>query len=165
MTLNVTLLVMGAVLMLAAVALVLRVWKVPAAVPAYVGLCLLHASTYTTFPTWVFWFYAIATVIVMALARLTPREEPDGTNTGNVYIGLGAIAGCLLGIVAGARLMMLGVVLGGIAGELAYSMTPAGKWLKFSYSNFYAYFCARVLQAIVAIAMVGVAIEGFVFDL
>lgn len=161
----IALLVLGIVLMAVALVLLLRHWRVPAAVPAYLGLVALHFSTYTTFPTWVFWFYAVATVLVMALSRLTPSQEPDGRQTGNLYVGLGALMGCLLGMLAGARLMMLGVALGGIAGEFAYSSTPAGKWLKFSYSNFYAYFCARVLQAIVAAAMIGVAVEGFVYDL
>ncbi len=160
-----TLLIAGAVLMVLAAVLVLRVWRVPAAVPAYLGLVSLHASTYTTFPTWVFWFYAVATLIVMTITIFTPMKEPDGRQTGNLYVGLGAMAGCLLGIMIGARWMMLGVVIGAVAGEFAYSLTPAGRWLKFSLSNFFAYFCARVLQTIVAVAMIGVAVEGFVFDI
>lgn len=160
-----TLLVAGVALLVAAAWLTVRPWRVPGALPAYLGLCLLHCSTLTTFPTWVFWFYAVATVIVMALTRLQPDGEPDGRRTGSLYIGLGAMAGCLLGMLLGARFMMLGTVIGGAVGELAFARTPHGKWLKFSYSDFLQYFCARVLPAIVTVAMLGVAVEGFVYDI
>ena len=171
MALNYTLLVLGWTLVAIALVLLLRPqwhkrqpkWLV-AAIPAFVALLTLHASTFTTFPRWTLIFYGVATIIVVAIAFLSPKGEPDGRNTGNLYLGLGAIAGGLVGMIAGARYMMLGVVLGCLFGELAFGRTPHGSWLKFPSLDFIHYFCARGLQAIVATAMIGIAIEGFVFQ-
>ena len=138
--------------------------KVTAALPAYIGLWLLHLSTYTTFPRWIFIFYGLATLMVMGIKYLSPKGEPDGRFTGNLYLGLGALMGCLLGILVEARFMVLGTIIGTIMGQFAYSVTPQGKWLKFPKSNFIQYLCAKGLAVIVAVAMIGLAVEGFVFD-
>ena len=73
--------------------------------------------------------------------------------------------GCLLGILVEARFMVLGTILGTVLGVLAYSVTPQGRWLKFPKSNFIQYLCAKGLAVIVAVAMMGIAVEGFVFDI
>ena len=164
MTIYTILLILGGISLLAALGLVIKPLTV-AALPAYVGLWLLHLSKYTMFPRWTFIFYGIATAMVVGLKYLSPKGEPDGRNTGNLYIGLGAMMGCLLGMLIDARFMLLGTALGAVMGELAYSRTPAGKWLMLSKSNFMHYLCARALPAIVAVAMIGVGIEGFVYDI
>lgn len=152
-------LIIGAALMAASLALVL--WpRFVAAVPGYVGLWLLHLSTYTMFPLRTFVFYGVATAIVAALWWLAPRPKRD---MAHVYMSLGTIAGCLLGMLAGARVMMLGTVLGAVLGTLAYARTPLGRD-KFSKSHFFHYLCSAALPVIVAVAMIGVAIEGFVFQ-
>lgn len=102
--------------------------------------------------------------MVMGLKYMSPKGEPDGRNTGNLYIGLGAMMGCLLGMLIDARFMLLGTALGAVMGQLAFSRTPHGKWLMLSKSNFIQYLCARGLPAVVAVAMIGLGIEGFVFE-
>lgn len=163
MTLNLILLILGVVCMLAALVLVIKPWFV-AAVPAYAGLWLLHLSVYTMFPKWIFVFYGIATAMVVGLKCLSPKGEPDGRSTGNLYLGLGALMGCMLGMLVEARYMLLGTILGTAMGQLAFARTPHGKWLMLSKSNFIQYLCAKGLPVIVAVAMIGVGIEGFVFD-
>ena len=91
--------------------------------------------------------------------------EPDGKLTGNLYIGLGALMGCLLGMLIEPRFMLLGTILGAIMGQVAFSRTPHGKWLLLSKSNFSQDLCAKGLPAVVAVAMIGLGIEGFVFDI
>ena len=103
MTSSLLLLIAGLVLMAITLVLVLKPWWV-AAVPAYVGLWCLHWSSYTSFPRWVFIFYG-----------------------GNLYLGLGAMMGCLLGMIVEARFMVLGTILGTVMGQLAFSRTPGGK--------------------------------------
>ena len=164
MTFNLILLISGIVLMAVALILLFKPWVV-AALPAYAGLWLLHLSTYTTFPRWIFIFYGIATLMVMGIKYLSPKGEPDGRITGNLYVSLGALMGCLLGILVEARFMVLGTILGTVLGVLAYSVTPQGRWLKFPKSNFIQYLCAKGLAVIVAVAMMGIAVEGFVFDI
>ncbi len=164
MTFYTILLILGAISLLAALVLVIKPWIV-AVIPAYAGLWLLHLSVYTTFPKWVFIFYGIATAMVVGLKFISPKGEPDGRNTGNLYLGLGAMMGCLLGMLIDARFMLLGTILGAVMGQVAFSRTPHGKWLMLSKSNFIHYLCARGLPAIVAVAMIGVGIEGFVYDI
>lgn len=163
MLFNNILLVLGALCMLFSLVLLFKPWIV-AAVPAYVGLWLLHLSTKTTFHMWVFIFYGVATAIVVGLRYLSPKGEPDGRLSGNLYIGLGALMGCLLGMAIEARFMLLGTIIGAIMGQVAFSITPHGKWLRLSRSNFIQYLCAKGLPAVVAVAMIGVGIEGFVFE-
>ena len=164
MTFYTILLILGGICLVAALVLVIKPWTV-AAIPAYVGLWLLHLSKYTMFPKWTFIFYGIATAMVIGLKYISPKGEPDGRTTGNLYIGLGAMMGCLLGMLIDARFMLLGTALGAVMGEVAFSRTPHGKWLMLSKSNFIQYLCARGLPAIVAVAMIGVGIEGFVYDI
>ena len=163
-TLNIILLVAGSLCMIAALVLVIKPWIV-AAIPAYAGLWLLHLSLFTTFPKWVFIFYGIATAMVVGMKYISPRGEPDGRNTGNIYLGLGALRGCLLGMAIEARFMLLGTILGSIIGQVAFSRTPHGKWLMLSKSNFIQYLCAKGLPVVVAVAMIGVGVEGFVYDI
>ena len=48
-------------------------------------------------------------------------------------------------------------------GQIAFSRTPGGKWLRFPKSNFIQYLCAKGLAIVVAVAMIGLAVEGFVY--
>ena len=101
--------------------------------------------------------------MVMGIRYLSPKGEPDGKTTGNLYLGLGAMMGCMLGMLLEARFMVLGTILGTILGLFAFSRTPAGKWLLFPKSNFIQYLCAKGLPVVVAVAMLGIAVEGFVY--
>ncbi len=157
------LLIAGIVMMAVALVLLFKPWYV-AALPAYCGLCFLHFSDkLPLYPTWVLIFYGAATLMVMGLRYISPKGEPDGQITGNLYLGLGALMGCLLGMID-PRFMLLGTIIGTIIGQIAFSRTPNGKWLLFSKSNFIQYLCAKGLPAIVAVAMMGLAVEGFIFD-
>ena len=125
-------------------------------------MVLLHASYFISVKTGTFLFWGAATALVAGLAYMSPPGEPDGQRASNLYIGASAIAGCLLGIIVGARIMVLGVVLGAFVGQLAYSRTPAGRWMSQPVATFAQYFAAKCLPAIVALAQVGIAIEGFI---
>lgn len=162
MVFEIMLLVLGALCLVGA--MVCLFWsRVAAALPAYAGLVLLHVSTYIYLPVKTFVFWGVATLLVVGIQRLLPPGEPNGGKAGKVYVGISALAGCLLGMVVGARAMVLGVVLGSFVGQMAYSRTPEGGWLKFPTSTFIQYFCARSLPVVVAVSMLGIAIEGFIF--
>lgn len=155
--------VMGLICLAAALALVL--WpKWNAAVPAFIGLVLLHFSYRIAVPWMTFAFWGVATLLTVGLFLLSPRGEPDGHRSSNLYIGFTAMAGGLLGILLAPRIMVLGVVLGAAMGQLAYSRTPVGKWMLNPSSQFWRYFAAKSLPAIVAVAIVCIAIMGFVID-
>ncbi|MBQ9820552.1 MAG: hypothetical protein IJM58_00340 [Muribaculaceae bacterium] len=157
------LLIAGVACLIAALVLVL--WpRWVAAVPAYVGLWLMHWSYYIAVPTLTFIFWGIATFITVGLFYLSPSGEPDGHSSSNLYVGFTAMAGGMLGILLAPRLMVLGVVLGAAFGQLAYSRTPAGKWMLSPSTLFVRYFAAKCLPAIVAVAIVCIAVMGIVID-
>ena len=131
--------------------------RYPAAVPAYASLLALHASTYIYLTTSTLVFWGCAALLVALLHMLLPKGEPAASRASNLYVGLGALAGLAVGIAVSARIVILGTFLG----LFAYSRTPKGSWLKFPTFTFIQYFCAKGLPAIVAVAIIGIAIEGF----
>jgi len=163
MVMQTILLIAGILCLAAALLLVLRPRWV-AAVPAYVGMALMHWSYYIAVPTVTFVFWGIATFITVGLFYLSPSGEPDGNKASNLYVGLTAMAGGMLGILLAPRIMVLGVVLGAVMGQLAYSRTPAGKWMLNPSTLFVRYFAAKCLPAIVAVSIVCIAIMGLVID-
>lgn len=163
MILQTLLLIAGVACLIAAVVLVL-VPRWVAAVPAFVGLVLMHLSYYIDVKTMTFIFWGIATAITVGLFYLQPSGEPDGNRSSNLYVGFTAMAGGMLGILVAPRIMVLGVILGAAMGQLAYSRTPAGKWMLTPSSQFWRYFAAKCLPAIVAISIVCIAIMGVVIE-
>ena len=163
MVMHLILLIVGVVCLVAALALVLKP-KWVAAVPAFVGLVLTHYSYYIDVKTATLIFWGIAALITVGLFYLSPSGEPDGHSSSNLYVGLTAIAGGMLGILTAPRVMVLGVVLGAALGQLAYSRTPAGKWMLTPSMLFWRYFAAKCLPAIVAVSIVCIAIMGLVID-
>ncbi len=163
MLMQIILLVAGVACLIAALALVF--WpRWVAAVPAYAGLLLMHLSYYIAVPGMTFAFWGIATLITVGLFYLSPSGEPDGNRSSNLYVGFTALAGGMLGILLAPRVMVLGVVLGAAVGQLAYSRTPAGKWMLNPSTLFWRYFAAKCLPAIVAVSIVCIAIMGLVID-
>ena len=163
MVIHTILLIAGIICLVAAIVLVL--WpRWVAAVPAFLGLVLMHYSYYIDVKTMTFFFWGLAALITVGLFYLSPKGEPDGQRASNLYVGLGAMAGGMLGILLAPRVMVLGVILGAAMGQLAYSRTPAGKWMLNPSSMFWRYFLAKCLPAIVAVAIVCIAVMGVVID-
>ena len=163
MVMHTILLIGGAICLIAAILLVL--WpRWVAAVPAFLGLLLMHLSYTIDVKTMTFIFWGIATLITVGLFYLSPSGEPDGNRSSNLYIGFTAMAGGMLGIMLAPRVMVLGVILGAAMGQLAYSRTPAGNWMLNPSTMFWRYFAAKCLPAIVAISIVCIAVMGMVID-
>lgn len=158
---NTTLLILGILLLAASLFLLIR-QKFPASIVAFAALCALHFSTHITLPINTFLFWGVAAVIVLAIEKLSPKGDPDGSWHGNLYLTAGALAGLLVGMSVDASIMILCAILGTIFGQLAYSRTPKGCWIKFPSSIFIRYFCAKGFNIIVTAAMIGIAIEGFI---
>ncbi len=163
MLIQTILLVAGLICLIAALVLVLRPRWV-AAVPAFIGLLMLHWSYYIAVPTMTFAFWGLATLICVGLFYLSPSGEPDGNRSSNLYIGFTAMAGGMLGIMLAPRFMVMGVILGAAMGQLAYSRTPAGKWMLTPSSQFWRYFAAKCLPAIVAVSIACIAVMGILID-
>lgn len=164
MVTQVILLIAGIICLAAALALVL--WpRWVASVPAFAGMLLLHCSYYIDVPTQYLVFWGVAALITACLYYLTPSGEPDGHRASNLYVGLTAIAGGMLGILLNTpSLMVLGVIVGAAVGQLAYSRTPAGKWMLKPSTLFVRYFAAKCLPVIVAVAIVCIAVMGMIIE-
>lgn len=153
--------VIGLIAMAAAVVLAF-VPRCGSPLVAFVSLLLLHLSYRIAVPPGYLAFWGIAAAIAAAIQWLSPAGEPDGRRVSNVYIALGAIAGCLLGILLAPRVMVLGVILGAAMGQMAYASTPAGRWLKMGgWPVMARYYAAKCLPPVVALAILGVAVMGF----
>ena len=130
--------------------------------PAWYGYIALYFVAVGAFVVLLFrlsrWAIRRETAVSRAQQKLPARVRLLAASATVVLL-----AGCLLGMLVGARVMVLGVVLGAFVGQMAYSRTPEGKWLKFPTSTFIQYFCAKSLPAIVAVSMLGIAVEGFIF--
>ncbi len=162
MILQYILLVVGLLLIVSALATV--VWprrRLTSAALAFVGMLLLHWSYFIAVQVQWLLFWGVAAIMVTAIDWLSPAGEIDGHRISNVYVGVSAIAGALLGMAIDPRVMVLGVVLGAFIGQMAYSRTPAGAWLKRSPAVFARYFAAKCLPAIVTTAICAISVEGF----
>ena len=136
-----------------------RWWAAPL---AWLALLLLHLSYYIGVHTDTFIFWGIAAALAAGMTYLRPNVDDATLSASNLYIAVSAIAGCLLGMLLGARMMVLGVIVGAFIGLMAFTRTPAGRPLRLAYSDFLYYFCAKCLPVIVTVAIDGIAIEGFI---
>ena len=126
MSFSIILLIIASVLLVVAFVLTIKPMWV-AAVPAWAAMMLLYWGEYilpVTLPTWKIAMWTMATAIVVLLRRYQPAGEPDGRNTGNLYIGLASVVGALLGIAMGANYVLLCTIVGAAVGLMAYSRTP-----------------------------------------
>lgn len=153
-------LAIGLVCMAAAIYFLFRP-HFPAAIAAYIGMIMLHVSTYIFLTTNALIFWGCACLIVGLLHMLLPKGEPAASKASNRYIALAGLAGMTVGLAVHPNFMVIGCILGCFLGLFAYTRTPYGSWLKFPTFTFIQYFCAKGLPAIVAIAIIGIALEGF----
>src|SRR5574344_2753497 len=83
----------------------------PAAVPAFLGLCLLHWSRFIALPDSTFYFWGVATLILFGIHYLSRNSNPEFDITYNIYLTIAALGGMLLGMSIGASYMILGAVI------------------------------------------------------
>ncbi len=160
MEINVIIAVIGSIVVLGGIALESKGFSLSSVV-AYAGILFLHLFKCINLTDRALMFWGIAALLACGIAILSPKAEPDGSRRGNLYLLLGAIAGLLVGMAIDASVMILSAIIGTLAGEVFYSQTPKGRWVKFSFSIFIHYFCAVGLKIIVSTAIVGIAVEGF----
>lgn len=152
--------VIGIMLMLGGIATGIRNFP-PSAILAYLGMALLHWGKFINLTDNALIFWGIAAAITWGIAILSAKEGARPDIQGNLYLSIGGFAGLLVGMSIDASVMILSAIIGTLLGQLAFSKTPRGKWIKFSFFNFIHYFCAAGLKTIVTISLTGIAVEGF----
>ncbi len=128
---------------------------------AYAGLVLLHFTECINLVDSSLIFWGIAALLTFGTAMLLPGKEPPEVCHGSRFMLLGAVAGLLVGISVDASVMILSAIIGTLIGQLFYTHTPKGRWVRFSFSTFISYFCNVGLKIIVSTAIAGIAVEGF----
>lgn len=152
--------IIGTMLMLGGIVTGIRNFP-PAAMLTFLGMGLLHWGKFINLTDNALIFWGIASAITWGVAVLSGKEETSPDLQGNLYLTTGAVAGLLVGMSIDASVMILSAIVGVVIAQLAFSKTPRGKWIKFSFYNFIHYFCAAGLKTIVTISMAGIAVEGF----
>ena len=163
-TTHFTLLLILGIALLAVAAVLSFKPKLPAALFAYCGMLALHFGGHIYLTSSALASWSIATLIVAWLFLMQPKGEPKSSQLANIYVGLGSLAGLLVGLAVNARFMLLCLCLGAIFGFAAYCKTPAGRWLKFPGLTFIQYFCNKCLPIVITFAMIGISIEGFLVN-
>lgn len=135
--------------------------KYPAVLFAYVGMLLGHFSGYMPVMWSTLLFWGIATLIVVMLTVMLPREVVKMRN-GLGYISGGSLVGMMLGLLLGESAMIVGAAVGSFLGCLAYSRTPAGRGLKFPSNQFTQYMGAKGLPVIITMCIVGIEISAII---
>lgn len=149
--------ILGALALSAAIALAFRP-LMPATFAAYASLWLFQWSGIVEFQSSTMLFWGVATLLTLGIDRLLPAETARG-KAGRGYVGGGALAGMVVGMLMPGAGIVLGTVIGAALGAMAYSRTPEGKTIAFPSSEFVRYLCACGLPTVVDMAIVGVALK------
>lgn len=93
-------------------------------------------------------FWSVASLLALALGFMLPKSIALSTR-GLGYIAGGTLAGLFTGVLISTSWLVAGAVVGAMAGGMAYSLTPAGRILRFPSAGFLNYLCAKGLPAVV----------------
>ncbi len=151
------LLVAGILLMASSLYFCIRP-HIPAVIPAYCGLWLMQGSGILAFPGVMLSYWGAMVVVVIIITSMLPQPLVKATQ-GMVHITVGTLAAMLIGATIGYAPMIIGAVVGAAAGATVFARTPKGAALKFPSARFLQYFCAKGLPTIIAVSLIGIAIE------
>lgn len=145
--------ILGSLLMCGAIAMVFRP-LFPGSLLAYAGLWAFHLSGYFPVTMHELMFWGVATVLVICADRLLPRGNTLSMS-GRGYVGVGTMAGMIVGMLMASAGIILGAVIGTFLGAMAYSRTPQGRGLEFPSAIFVRFLCSRGLPAVITLSQVG----------
>lgn len=137
---------------------------IPGVLVSYLGLWMFKWSHFFYIPQSTLTFWGIATLIILGIDFLSQKDK-SASLTGPVYIGIGSLAGMVLGMLFDYSMIIVGSFIGSVLGEFAFSKTPMGKNLTFPSSVFIHYFCAKGLRIIIATSILGVILEMFISEI
>lgn len=148
------LVILGSLLMAAAVVLTFLSVRYSPAV-AFFGLVAFGFSGIAPMGTDLFVFWGIASLIAMGVNFMLPREVAC-SRVGVGYVATATIVGLVVGLLMSEAAMIIGALLGAVAGGIAFSRTPRGRAVDFPSSRFVNYICAKGLPAVITLCQCGV---------
>lgn len=120
---------------------------------AYAFLILSSAKV----PTWqsvAFWGAAAA--IAFSINMLLPQHI-SRARIGLGYIAGASLAGTFAGILLSQAGMILGAAAGAFIGALAFSRTPQGAEIRYPFSKFINYVCAKSMPTVITACICGLS--------
>lgn len=154
---DISLLILGVLLLACALWLCIRP-HIPAVIAAYGGLWLLQWGGWLAFPSVMLSYWGVMTVVVIIITSLLPQPLVK-TTQGMVHITVASFAAMLLGMTMGYAPMIIGAFVGAAAGGVVFARSPKGRVLDFPSARFLQYICAKGLPVVIAVSLVGIAIE------
>lgn len=128
-----------------------------AAVAAYLSMVCFHLAGVVDVASSQLWFWGAAALIVLGLSVLLPYPVVT-SRKGVPYVVVAAIAGLAVGLLISPNMAVLGGVAGAFCGALAYSRTPAGRFLDFPSRKFVNYLCAKALPPVITLSILAVTL-------
>lgn len=124
-----------------------------AALLAFLGMLLLKIADVVPFASDQLWFCGAAAMIVQGLEVLLPGRIIR-MRLGVGYMTVASIAGLLIGLLISPNVMLIGGIVGLIAGGMAFSFTPQGRTLEFPSRRFVSYLCAKGFTLIITLSII-----------
>lgn len=152
---NIVCIILSSIAVLTALAGMFRAdkWAPLAAWCAYA--CLIVSSVKV--PTWQsIAFWGAAAAIAFSINQLLPQHI-SRSRIGLGYIAGASLTGTFAGILLSQAGMIIGAVAGAFIGALAFSRTPRGSDIRYPFSKFINYVCAKGMPAVITACICGLS--------
>lgn len=126
---------------------------IPGGIITYVGyLCLYFCSYHDTSLFWPILF-GILTLVVTILDFLLPSfmtKKFGGTKAGEIGAAVGSLGGCLLSFIMTPFIIIIGLFIGAMTGELIHDKKDKKRALKSGLGSFLSFFVGSGFKLIIA---------------
>lgn len=154
---DILLLVLGSMIMAAGVVLCFMSSRWAGAV-TFAAMCLFRLSGWAMFESGTLLFWGVATAICLGTDVMLPPQVAR-SRAGVYHIAGGCLAGAFTGMCTNTSAgIIVGAVLGGFFGALAFANTKAGRPMHFPSGKFFNYLAAKGLPAVVVMSMTALVI-------
>lgn len=125
---------------------------------SFLGVLLLHWTSYVQFPASLLWGLGIATIVVTVLDYLVPAWGVKKFG-GSSYGVWGSTIGLVVGMFFGPLGIFVGAFVGGLVGELLAGKN-SGQALKAAFGSFLGFLFGIVLKVVLCIVMIWYSIAA-----
>lgn len=155
-------LISGIVLLVGAIIFCYRP-VIPAALLSYAAMWTLSYGNHIPMLKDTLMFWGVATMIVLIINSSATQSAHD--NSGLGYITIGALTGCVLGMLTFKGGIIIGAAIGAMLGLTAFCRTPKGSHIKLPSKAFISQLAAKGLPIIVAMSIFGTTIDSLLHSL
>ena len=126
---------------------------IPGGIIAYAGYLCLYFCSYADIS--LFWpiMFGVLTITVTALDFVLPSfmtKKFGGTKAGEIGAAVGSLGGCLLSFIMTPFIIVVGLFVGAMTGELLHDKTDKQRAFKSGIGSFLSFFIGSGLKLIIA---------------